>query len=385
MLTNINKTVNTGKKVLASAVKIARRPSAVVIANEGLSFIKDYINLLAVENVAGNQGWGYFLGLPDALATYMFGLLEECAEPQLVNIGNNKVVKLIHVHGVDFRFIVQDRELMYSNIGVTEQQAILVLSRVIRDKLGPRVKYAREIALLGRRGHSAHRIIPLAAGEALPSKKGDELTARLQPFIDKGVNRSIFLWGYPGTGKTCLTEYIAEKIQGTCLTFEAAELFTMNITQMRFLLRLFDPDLLIVNDIDRAMSSADSNILGMLETISQDCKLTIVTANSINLTAAALRPGRFDEVVLISSLGDDTLRAMLKGYPEDVYDIVSTWPAAFINELTTRVDVLGMDCLAEEIIRLTTRVARNQIPDPSDRPPMKKMTAAQAAAKVQKD
>lgn len=360
MLTRVNKVVSTGKKILVSAVKIANKPHPVVIANEVLTHANNYINGQATTYVIGNKGWKYLLGMPDAFANNLFKMLAEKGKvTSMVTTGKIRTtVKLVTVYGIDFRYIHRDRELMYA-VGPTVEEVHAVLGRVIIEKTGPRFKYTRQVELTGRRGNGVHNVIPLVPDAILSSKKGDELIARLKPFIKKRVNRSVFLVGAPGTGKTCMTEYMSDKLGCTCLTFEATELFAMNITQMKFILKVLRPDTMIINDIDRSMSSASSAVLGLLETISKYTILTIVTANSAKLPPAALRPGRFDEIIPVLSLGEDTVRAMLKGYPEGVYKHVEHWPAAFINELVTRINTLGMDHLEYELVELTERVKYN--------------------------
>jgi hypothetical protein len=361
MLTKVNKIVTTSKKALVSAVKIAKNPHPVIIANEVLTHANNYVNKQASSYVVGNKGWKYLLGLPDAFAQNMFKMLAEKGKVEtMVTSGKVRVtVKLVTVYGVDFRYIHRDRELMYA-VGPSVEEVMAVLGRVVVEKTGPRYTYTRQVVLTGRRGNGVHTILPLIPDEILPSIKGDELIARLKPFVQKEVNRSVFLVGKPGTGKTCMTEYIADKIGTTCLTFEAADLFKMNITQMKFILNMLKPDTLIVNDIDRSMGSTGAASLATLETISKLVTLTVVTANSSKLPAASLRPGRFDEVIHITGLGEDTVKAMLKDLPDGVYEQVKTWPAAFINELVERVDTLGPKAIQQELKDLKLRVEYNE-------------------------
>lgn len=364
MLTKVNKFVTTSKKILVSAVKVANKPHPIIIANEVLTHANNYVNKQASSYVIGNKGWKYMLGMPDSFAHNLFKMLGEKGKVEtMVTSGKHRVtVKLVSVYGIDFRYIHRDKELMYA-VGPKLEEVLAVLGRVIIEKVGPRYSYTRQIQLTGRRGNGVYNVIPLVPENIYPSAKGDELVARLKPFKDKGINRSVFLVGAPGTGKTCMTEYLAETLGGTCLTFESNELFSMNITQMRFILKLLKPTTLIINDIDRSMSTASAGSLATLETLSQYATLTIVTANSSKLPAAALRPGRFDEVIPITGLGEDTVRKMLAGFPEEVVEEVKDWPAAFINELVERIQTLGGKALQAELADLKIRVNYNNTID----------------------
>jgi hypothetical protein len=138
MLTKVNKIVTTSKKALVSAVKIAKNPHPVIIANEVLTHANNYVNKQASSYVVGNKGWKYLLGLPDAFAQNMFKMLAEKGKVEtMVTSGKVRVtVKLVTVYGVDFRYIHRDRELMYAvGPSVEEVMAVLVLGIHIPDRL----------------------------------------------------------------------------------------------------------------------------------------------------------------------------------------------------------------------------------------------------------
>lgn len=360
MLTKANQYLQQGKKVLNSAVKIATKPHPVIILNEALLHANAYVNKQAAGHVIGNKGWNYVLGLPDNFALFLWQKLALKGEVDTMTTATKikTRVKVTNVYGIDFRYIPRDRELMYAD-GSTIEEVMAVLGRVVMEDVGPRYKVTRQIELTGRRGNGVFRVLPMTPEKIYPSKMGDELITRLRPFLKKGVNRSVFLCGAPGTGKTCMTEYLSENLGHTCLTFESSELFQLNVTQMRFILTMLKPDTLIVNDIDRSMGQASAQILSILEMLSKYVVLTVVTANTAKLAPAALRPGRFDEVIYVKTLGEDTIRTMLEGFPEAVYKQVHNWPAAFINELVVRANTLGTKHLTYEIAELQSRVDLN--------------------------
>ncbi len=359
-LTKANRYLQQSKKILNSAVKIATKPHPVIIVNEVLTHANAYVNKQAAGHVIGNKGWNYVLGLPDNFALFLWQKLALKGEVDTMTT-STKIktrVKVTTVYGIDFRYIARDRELMYAD-GSTIEEVTSVLGRVVIEDVGPRYKVTRQIELTGRRGNGVFRVLPMVPEKIYPSKMGDELIVRLRPFLQKGINRSVFLCGEPGTGKTCMTEYLSENLGHTCLTFESSELFQLNVTQMRFILTLLKPDTLIVNDIDRSMGNASAQVLGILEMLSKHVILTVVTANTAKLAPAALRPGRFDEVIYVKTLGEDTIRTMLEGFPPSIYKQVHNWPAAFINELVVRAKTLGMKNLKYEIAELQSRVDLN--------------------------
>jgi hypothetical protein len=100
-------------------------------------------------------------------------------------------------------------------------------------------------------------------------------------------------------------------------------------------INIFEPDAVILDDFDRA--SSQSSLLETLEYFQRHVKLVIATVNNKKrLDDAILRPGRFDELVNVKTLDDDAINAVLGNEYKDSFELVKTWPIAFIQEYVKR-------------------------------------------------
>jgi hypothetical protein len=74
------------------------------------------------------------------------------------------------------------------------------------------------------------------------------------------------------------------------------------------------------------------------------------------MLGAALRPGRFDEVVKVDRLDARLLRSLV-GDDEELAERVRDLPVAYVAELVKRRDVLGRDRALAELDELCARRA----------------------------
>jgi hypothetical protein len=171
-----------------------------------------------------------------------------------------------------------------------------------------------------------------------------------------------FLLGdFTVTHNTCIAEYVADTMDGVYLSFGAEELRQLSTDQVIFAIKLLSPNIIVINDIDRGLNSIDSFILTTLEELNRITRLIIVTANSVQVTPAIIRPGRFDEVIEVTQLGEATVRKMVENIdlPPALFEVVKTWPAAFIEELKLRIETLGHEHLEAEVQELSKRIRYN--------------------------
>lgn len=197
-------------------------------------------------------------------------------------------------------------------------------------------------------------------GVCLPSARADAVWRRIEPLMSAGHSRAILLDGKPGTGKTSIARNLAARA-GRCLRVP-------NLRGHYFVLAwTLAPDCLIIDDFDRLAGSSTSQCLDDLASLRESVKLLIVTTNNVGaLDPAVVRPGRFDELFTIESLGEDHARHMCGDRlwfsltPENRAAIVQ-WPAAFVHELRLRFDNLHTDPNLE-IATLAPRVENNARP-----------------------
>ena len=233
----------------------------------------------------------------------------------------------------------------------------------------------KEIA--GEEEDAGLQLVTEGEGEALPSERGDEIYERISAFLDKGFHRSLFLIGEAGVGKSSMLRYIAGRRGGFRLRCRLGRLQEVPPTALSRIVQMLRPDVLIIDDLDRYVMGTgpyddDKNhhsnatpeanaMLEPLEVFNRLVPLVLVSANfSKTITAALLRPGRFDEILTIDKLGEDLYRKMLPDAPAKVIKALvrDKVPVVYIGELQKRVEVLGYEGAAKEMKSLLERTDR---------------------------
>ncbi|HNC55251.1 MAG TPA: ATP-binding protein [Leptospiraceae bacterium] len=130
-----------------------------------------------------------------------------------------------------------------------------------------------------------------------------DLEGRIKKFKDKKMQRTIMLWGPPGTGKSLFVLTLANRTSGRVLKIDSSFIKQFNENKMlkQFCLKI-GADLIVLDDVDHFVSGLDQNqtFLYILESLkTMEHKTTVMmTVNDIKkLNAAMLRPGRVDEII----------------------------------------------------------------------------------------
>ncbi len=192
-----------------------------------------------------------------------------------------------------------------------------------------------------------------------------ELCERMRRFVAAGQPRSYLLGGPPGTGKSVAIRWMIEQLDLTSVRIDLGVLARLHgshatslSTSLETLLRLLRPQAMILDDLDRVAVTAP--LLAFLEMARRTCMVVIGSANSVQkMMGAALRPGRFDDIVRVDRLDPVVLRTLLAG-DADLHDRLAALPAAYVVEFATRRRVLGRDqALAEldELVSRSTQIA----------------------------
>jgi hypothetical protein len=198
----------------------------------------------------------------------------------------------------------------------------------------------------------------------IPSTIMRELRERIDKFLAAGVSRSYLFAGPPGTGKSVCIRYLAGSLGLTSLRVDLTVLSDHYgyhadhaiTNSVETLAKLLQPDMMILDDIDRVKSSG--RLLHFLEFAAREFKLVLASANCTQqMMGAALRPGRFDEVVTIDKLDREVLESLVDGCDSELLDRLSALPIAYVAEFVKRRAVLGHDSASAELEDLVKRLA----------------------------
>ncbi|MCX5740873.1 MAG: AAA family ATPase, partial [Proteobacteria bacterium] len=167
----------------------------------------------------------------------------------------------------------------------------------------------------------------------------------------------------PGTGKSMAIRWLVGELGLTSVRIDLAVLARLHgygsvsvSTSLETLLRLLQPQAMILDDLDRI--TITGSLLAFLELAQRTCKVVIASANSVEkLLGAALRPGRFDDIIRIDRLDPDVLRRLLAD-DVDLFDRLVALPAAYVVEFVKRRRVLGRAAALVELDELVARAGR---------------------------
>ena len=187
-----------------------------------------------------------------------------------------------------------------------------------------------------------------------------ELGTRMKAFLDADESRSYLLAGPPGTGKSMAIRWLVEELGLSSVRIDLAVLARLHgshspnlATSLETLLRLLRPKAMILDDLDRV--SVTAALLAFLELAQKTCEVVIASANSVDkMMGAALRPGRFDDIVKVERLDPDVLRKLIDN-DTALFERLAPLPAAYVVEFAKRRRVLGKDRALGELDELVKR------------------------------
>ncbi len=186
------------------------------------------------------------------------------------------------------------------------------------------------------------------------------LQTRMKAFLAADEPRSYLLGGPPGTGKSVAIRWLVASLGLSSVRIDLGVLARLHgyhsgsvVTSLETLLRLLRPRAMILDDLDRVAVNAP--LLAFLELARKTCVVVIASANSVqSMMGAAVRPGRFDDIVRIDRLDGQVLRTLLAD-DLDLVERMAALPAAYVVEFVKRRRILGRDVALGELDDLLGR------------------------------
>ncbi len=189
----------------------------------------------------------------------------------------------------------------------------------------------------------------------MPSALASEYTTYLKRAIDAEVGRSIMFYGPPGTGKSTVARTLVKSLNLRSLRIRIEDISGIDNGTIFEAVNIFKPEAVILDDFDRAHNQ--EQLLETLEFFQRHVKLVIATVNNRrNLDQALLRPGRFDELILVKYMDVAVIKSVLGEDNIDVFDTVKEWPIAFIQELIARRRFMSKTEAVKSLTELAQRV-----------------------------
>lgn len=170
---------------------------------------------------------------------------------------------------------------------------------------------------------------------------------RVRSFVDRSIPRAMMLDGEPGMGKTTAAAVIARRLGLRACIVNASDLF--DITRFRdgssttafSTAEMLRPDVLIVNDVERAPASYQLQLLDAFDNAKGFAKLIVATTNDYrSLLEPVRRPGRLDDLIRVPGLSLEEIRHVAPSMHRIATKMIG-WPVAYVRDMEERYQALG--------------------------------------------
>lgn len=205
-------------------------------------------------------------------------------------------------------------------------------------------------ALVFNQQHDGPATLDADDDEVLASQLAEDIWTRQRAFLDAGYPCFVLLAGEPGTGKSNVARYVAQRAGGLRLRVPARDL--ENMRSLGRLVRFLQPSAVVVDDLCRAPNKEGT--LAVIDELTRSTKLLIVTVNRIDLLDPAVIR-RADDNYTVDKLDDDVLASMLRDVPEHVAGKLRELPIKYIAQYRREVAVFGHERAEVELDALVRR------------------------------
>lgn len=339
--TRIGPALNLTKRCLEDVIEMRKKPNYIDYLNLAFSFKENFENAYNLKdpyNYFNNPKWKFITS--DSMGLVICNLIQDSLKSRIVPVAavDSVAAFIAEVEGIKFGWVMyedeKDKKLYVEKSA--EMTYTAVLEKVFWDT------YASHRVVLGMREEESGSKIYIRDDEKnkefIPTKLASFYVEDIQDYLRNGFTRSILFYGPPGSGKSNLVKNICSQLRlRTIRINNISQLSTDTVSEI---IRIFNPDAIILEDIDNIPSQDVSQMLDKIENFNKH-KLLFATANKLSrLDNATMRPERFDKVERIFKLEQEITSELVCG-DEEIYNIVKDWPAVSITELMKRVKVKG--------------------------------------------
>lgn len=258
-------------------------------------------------------------------------------------------------------------------VAAGEQVDIAFVAREQEDKLAELVREA--VWAIISTGHAVLKDGGLVADELEPArvvrttivKETHEL---VEAFLKVGERQSYLLVGDPGTGKTTAIQHVARALNLRSLRIPLGKLSEHRSRKsnspttageswtLGAVVAIAKPDILIVDDIDRADIRTQAELLEFVDSGRFSAKAFLASANDIRHIIPPLRrPERFDEHLSVPPLSLSERAELLGDLDKDVAGEMEGWPICYVAYYSKLVRVLGREKARAKIPELKKRIS----------------------------